>query len=73
MDDEWMKDVGKTFLECLRLGKLDLSWELLTQLGMGERQIIALVEKAGKELGIGMLYIVVRFMWARKPATLSES
>jgi SAM-dependent methyltransferase len=69
MDDEKMKRVGKAFLECLQLGRLDLSLELLTHLGMEERQIVDLVEQAGKELGIGKLYTMVRFVWARKPAT----
>jgi hypothetical protein len=67
MDNEKMKDIGKTFLECMQLGKLDLSLELLTHLGMEEGQIINLVEQAGKELGVGKLYTMVRFVWARKP------
>jgi SAM-dependent methyltransferase len=67
MDDERMKDVGKTFLECLQLGKLDLSLDLLSHLGMEEPQIVDLVEQAGKELGVGKLYTMVRFVWARKP------
>jgi SAM-dependent methyltransferase len=68
MDNEKMKDVGKTFLECMQLGKLDLSQELLAHLDMEEGQIINLVEQAGKELGVGKLYTMVRFVWARKPA-----
>jgi len=70
MDDEKMKDVGKTFLECMQLGKLDLSLGLLTHLGMEEYQIIDLVEQARKELGVGKIYTMVRFVWARKPVTL---
>jgi len=69
MDDERMKDVGKIFLECLQLGKLDLSLELLSHLGMEERQIVDLVEQAGKELGVRKLYTMVRFVWGRKPVT----
>jgi SAM-dependent methyltransferase len=69
MDDDKMKRVGQTFLECLQLGKLDLSIKLLTHLGMKEQQIVNLVEQAGKELGVGKLYTMVRFVWARKSIT----
>ncbi|KAH8693787.1 sam dependent methyltransferase [Talaromyces proteolyticus] len=66
MEDEKMKDIGNIYLELLQLGKMDASKELLSHLGMEERQIINLVEQVGKELGIGKLYTPVRIVWARK-------
>jgi hypothetical protein len=36
-------------------------------MGMEERQVVDLVEQAGKELGVGKLYTMARFVWARKP------
>jgi SAM-dependent methyltransferase len=68
MDDEKMKEAGTTFLECLQRGKLDLSLDLLSHLGMEESQITDIVEQTGKELGVGKLYATVRFASARKPA-----
>ena len=67
MEDEKMKDLGSMFLELLQLSKMVSSEHLLTHLGMGEQEIIDLVEQASKELGVGKIYAMARFVWARKP------
>lgn len=73
MEDDKMKEVGQAFLGTMQLGKLDLSLELLQHLGMEKHQIVDLVEQAGKELGVGKIYTMVRFVWARKPADLAAT
>ena len=67
MREERMKDIGNVNLELLRLGIMGFSKELLAHLGMGERQVIDLVEQVKQELGIGKIYTPVRIVWARKP------
>ena len=72
MEDERMKEIGDIGLELLRLGSMGLSKELLAHLGMGERQVVELVDQVGKELGAGKVYTPVRIVWASKPHQSSE-
>jgi hypothetical protein len=66
MEVQKMKDLGSTFLQLMQLSKMVSSKDLLSHLGMGEQQIIDLVEQANKELGVGKIYAMAQFVWARK-------
>jgi hypothetical protein len=67
MDGDRMKDIGNTHLELLQVAMMGLSKNLLANLGMGEQQVIDLVEQVKKDLGVGKVYALIRIVWARKP------
>ncbi|KAH8812599.1 sam dependent methyltransferase [Xylogone sp. PMI_703] len=69
MEDEKMKDVGRTWLKLLQIvhGKTVTPGDLLTHLGMEIPEITKIVEEANKELGVGKIYTKAMFIWARKP------